>query len=76
MKKITFLILPLFCLLLLGAGCAEEQDFDKNTTTPSIDNNSIPYYEINLDDGHIDNADGTIAEDSPVIDVEYAPVEK
>jgi|GEM_PF-2109803 hypothetical protein len=54
MKKITFLFLPLFCLILLGAGCAEKQDFDENTSAPVIENNVVPMYEINLDDGHLE----------------------
>ena len=69
MKKITLLFLPLFCLLLLGAGCADKPDFDEKTTTPSLENNVVPLYEINLDDGHIETSDGS------EIDIEYTTVE-
>ena len=76
--KYTVFLLPLACLLLLGAGCAaDETDYDKNTAPPTV--SSIPYYDINLDQGHVVGDTVTETVDMPDgmddIEIEYQVTE-
>jgi hypothetical protein len=73
MNKTALLFLPLFVLLLMGAGCNDSLDPDANTTTPTLENNTIPMYEINLDSGQYVGQEGANLNNQD-IEIEYTEV--